>query len=142
MFATSASNCQLLGGNTILVILHKTVGTRPGHLQGLHVMCMRACSVAQLFLTLCDPMNYSHQAPLSMELPARHRWTFELGDVAVASSISTQVWLVMKICEVCWCKKSDHDIWLQYQEIAGMISVQVVVNWIAHTPFKKRSCCF
>ena len=123
MFVTSASNCQLLGRNTILIILHKTVGTLPGHLQGLHGMCMCACSVAQLFLTFCDPMNYSHQAPLSMELPARYWWSFELGDIAVASSMSTKVWLVIKICEVCWCKKSGRDIWLQNQEIAGIISV-------------------
>ena len=32
-------------------------------------MCVCPCSVAQLCLTLCDPMTLAHQDPLSMGFP-------------------------------------------------------------------------
>ena len=31
--------------------------------------------VPQSCLTLCDPMNYSHQAPLSMEFSRQEYWS-------------------------------------------------------------------
>ena len=33
------------------------------------------CSVAQSYLTLCNPMDVAHQAPLFMELPRQEYWS-------------------------------------------------------------------
>ena len=38
-------------------------------------VCMCACSIAQLYPTLCDPMGCSPQAPLSMELCRHEYWS-------------------------------------------------------------------
>ena len=38
-------------------------------------MYVRVCSVAQLCLTLCDPMDCSHQAPLSVEFSRQESWS-------------------------------------------------------------------
>ena len=39
------------------------------------MICCCCCLVAQLCLTLCDPMNCSCQAPLSMEFPKQGYWS-------------------------------------------------------------------
>ena len=36
---------------------------------------VRTCSVAQSCLTLCDPMDYSHKAPLPIEFSRREYWS-------------------------------------------------------------------
>ena len=36
---------------------------------------MRVCPVAQSCLTLCDPVDYSRQAPLSMGLSQQEYWS-------------------------------------------------------------------
>ena len=36
-----------------------------------------SCQVAQLCLTLCDPMDYTHQAPLSMGFSRQEYWSGE-----------------------------------------------------------------
>ena len=38
----------------------------------LSSLCLHACSISQLYLTLCDPMDCSHQAPLSMGFPDKN----------------------------------------------------------------------
>ena len=37
-------------------------------------LCWSMCLVAQSYLTLCDPMDYTHQASLSMEILQQEFW--------------------------------------------------------------------
>ena len=39
------------------------------------MISLNACSVAQLCVTVCDPMGYTHQAPLSMGLSHQESWS-------------------------------------------------------------------
>ena len=38
-------------------------------------MCVCVCVCAQSHLTLCDPMDVAHQAPLSMEFSRQEYWS-------------------------------------------------------------------
>ena len=44
------------------------------HNLGFHLLCVRARSL-QSCLTLCDPMDYSLQAPLSMGFSRQEYWS-------------------------------------------------------------------
>ena len=40
----------------------------------MHV-CVYVCKCAQLCLTLCNPLDIAHQAPLSMGFPRQEYWS-------------------------------------------------------------------
>ena len=54
----------------------------PGHILGscvqnefLLYLCVCMCSVTELYPTLCDPMDYACQTPLSMGFPKQRYWS-------------------------------------------------------------------
>ena len=74
--AAETDLCQGVGTETVICLWLETFreGPTPGVVACLTCVCVRApaCSVPQLWLTLCDPLDRSHRPPCPWNFPGKN----------------------------------------------------------------------